>query len=259
MNDQASPEEFGPFQFAVLVLSLVLLLGLTAELLLPVPREIQRLVFIIDTVVCLVLFIDFAVRLRAAPSKLRFMKWGWIDLLASIPAVEVLRYGRIFRIVRIVRMIVAIRSLNRFLRILWESKAHAGAAAILVIAFLVISFGSAGVLLAEQTPDANIRTAEDALWWSITTVTTVGYGDRYPVTTAGRLIATLLMVSGIGLFGTLSGVAASFFLGDEKDAPASREAQRAMLARLDALQRELAELRALGSSPSPAPRDPPPQ
>lgn len=261
MAGDPPPQEYGPFQFAVLVLSLVLLVGLAAEWLLPVPRELSRLVFFIDTAVCGVLFIDFVVRFRAASSKLAFMKWGWIDLLASVPAIEVLRFGRVLRIVRIVRMVVAIGTLRRFLQMLWSSKARAGGAAILVVAFLVISFGSAGVLLAERTPEANIVTAEDALWWSMATVTTVGYGDRYPVTTAGRLIATLLMVSGIGLFGTLSGIAASFFLGGDKDAPASRTAQRQMLERMDALQHELAHLRAerlergMDPRPPPSPHD----
>lgn len=246
MRGRPPPEELGPFQFAVLVLSLALLVGLAAEWLLPVPPEVERLVFFIDTAVCGVLFIDFAVRFRAAPSKLAFMKWGWIDLLASIPAIDVLRFGRLLRVVRVIRMIVAIRSLRRFIELLWETKARAGVAAVMVIGFIVVSFGSAGVLLAERTPDANIRTAEDALWWSMTTVTTVGYGDRFPVTTSGRVIAAVLMISGIGIFGTLSGVAAGIFLGNNQDEPASRNTQREMLERIDALQREITQLRTKG-------------
>ncbi|HEX2099854.1 MAG TPA: potassium channel family protein, partial [Candidatus Synoicihabitans sp.] len=132
-----------------------------------------------------------------------------------------------------------------------------GVAAISVIAFIVVSFGSAGILLVERTPEANIRTAEDALWWSMTTVTTVGYGDRYPVTTAGRVIATALMICGIGIFGTLSGVAAGLFLGNDRDEPASREAQRELLAQVDALQRELAALKAAATSTSQSPPPPP--
>lgn len=177
---------------------------------------------------------------------------------------EALRWGRAFRIVRVVRIMMAVRSLRRLLRILFASRRRAGAASLFVITFLVVSFGSLGVLLAETTPEANIRTAEDALWWCMTTVTTVGYGDRYPVTDAGRAVATFVMIAGIGLFGTLSGVAASFFLGDaeEKHTAATGEAQAAILARLDALQRELAEVRSTrsddlrnsaagGSSPAP--------
>jgi voltage-gated potassium channel len=208
--------ELGPFQIALLTLSVVLLAGLAAEMLLPLPREVGRLVLFLDTAVCVVLLVDFFQRLLTAPSKWRFLRWGWIDLLASVPAVEALRWGRVFRIVRVVRLIVALRSLHRLFGVLFVSRRKAGLASLLVLTFLVVAFASTGVLLAERVPEANIHTAEDALWWAMTTITTVGYGDRYPVTNIGRVIASVLMFSGIGLFGALSGVAASFFMGDGK-------------------------------------------
>ncbi|MCF3649267.1 potassium channel family protein [Synoicihabitans lomoniglobus] len=251
---QEDPEDLGPFQFGVLVLSLVLLAGLGAELAFQVPEEIQRLVFYIDTTICGLLFIDFAIRFAKADSKWRFMKWGWFDLLAAVPAIEAFR---ILRVVRVVRLLIAIRSVRRLYKILWESKTSAGLTGILVFTFLVISFGSTGILIAElDEPEANIQTANDALWWSITTTTTVGYGDKYPVTTSGRIIATFVMIAGIGLFGTLSGVAASIFLGDDKDEPASREAQRLMLEQLKAMQGEIRELRE--QQPAPASTHKPP-
>ncbi len=257
LSRREEPEELGPFQFGILVLSLALLLGLLAEAVFTVHPEIQRLIFFIDTAVCVLLLIDFGIRFKEAPAKLAFMKWGWIDLVASIPAIEALRWGRLLRIVRVVRLLVAFRSLRRLLHILWQSKTSAGLTGVLVLTFLVVSFGSIGVLVFEmEEAGANIHTAEDALWWSVVTTTTVGYGDYYPVTTAGRIIATFLMITGIGLFGTLSGVAAGIFLGQSKDEPASRDAQRAMLERLDALQTELRELRS-GQMPPPPPAPPP--
>ncbi len=240
MRFSEPPEKLGPFQFVILVLSFVLLGGIAAEWLLPVPPEVQRVIFIIDSGVCVVFLVDFVVRFRAAPSKWRFMRWGWIDLLASVPAVEALRIGRIFRIVRIVRLLAAYHSLRSFFRALIESKSSAGVASVFVVAFLVISFGSVGILLTEAgAPRANIHTAEDALWWSMATVTTVGYGDTYPVTNAGRLIASVLMVTGIGLFGTLSGVAAGFFFGHRQEESEDHRQRREILERLDRLQKQL--------------------
>lgn len=242
MPSESSPEQPGPFQFGILILSFVLLTGIAAEWLFHLPSEASRLIFLIDTAVCLVFLFDFTIRLRAAPSKLHFMKWGWIDLIASIPAIEALRFGRILRIVRIIRLLSAYRSIREFLRALTASKSSAGIAAVFVIAFLVVSFGSLGVLLAEgHVPGGNIRTAEDALWWSMTTITTVGYGDHFPVTDIGRLIASVLMVVGIGLFGTLSGAAASFFLGGNNAEPADVRQRREILAKIDALQQRLDE------------------
>jgi voltage-gated potassium channel len=211
-SDESS-KELGPFQLALFVLSVILLVALGIELLAPIPAEVRRLVFFIDTAICGLLFVDFWWRFAHAPSKRRFMRWGWLDLIASIPAVEALRWGRLFRIVRVIRLVVAFRSFRRLAEQLVGSRRQTGIASVMMLTVLIVSFASIGVLLAETDPLSNIKTAEDALWWSMTTITTVGYGDRFPVTDIGRLIASILMVCGIGLFGTLSGVAASFFLG----------------------------------------------
>jgi voltage-gated potassium channel len=69
----------------------------------------------------------------------------------------------------------------------------------------------------ENSPESNIRTAEDALWWSYTTITTVGYGDRYPVTSEGRIIGVMLMTVGVGIFGTYTAIISSWITGKSKD------------------------------------------
>jgi len=86
---------------------------------------------------------------------------------------------------------------------------------------LVLQFGSLEMLNVEsQSPDANIKTASDALWYTIVTISTVGYGDRYPVTNEGRLVGTLIIVIGVGIFGTFTGYLANLFLSPSKEEPA---------------------------------------
>lgn len=81
-------------------------------------------------------------------------------------------------------------------------------------AALAVGLGALAVLDAErEAPSANITTFGDALWWASTTVTTVGYGDRFPVTGEGRLVAVALMVLGIGLVGAVTAAVASWILG----------------------------------------------
>lgn len=218
-------KELGPLQLALVLLSVVLLLGLAADLIFPMPQEISRLIHFVDTAICLMLFTDFSWRFARATSKLAFMRWGWLDLLACIPAIEMLRWGRLFRILRVVKLLIALRSFRALLDQFLHKRRQAGMASALVLTIVVITFASIGMLLVEHAPDSNIKTAEDALWWALVSITTIGYGDRYPVTDAGRIIATVLMICGIGLFGTLSGVAASFFLGtDETPKPSSSPA-----------------------------------
>jgi len=102
---------------------------------------------------------------------------------------------------------------------------------------LVLEFGSLTMLRVEQyAPDGNIHTASDALWYTIVTISTVGYGDRYATTNAGRLVGALIIVVGVGIFGTFTGFLANFFLSPSKeDAPAEQPARAGQIQRLELL------------------------
>ncbi len=99
--------ELGPFQFVIVVLSLFVLGMLAVEVFVEVPPELSRIFRWIDTAVCFVFLADFIVRFSRAESELGYMKWGWIDLLASIPQIEALRWARLFRIFRILRHVAS--------------------------------------------------------------------------------------------------------------------------------------------------------
>ncbi len=214
----------------------MVLCALIADTALPLPKEISDLIHIADTFACLVFFIDFCLRLYQAESKRVFMRWGWIDLLASIPNLEVLRWGRLVRVLRIIRLLRGIRSVQKVWLLMFRNKFQGGAASAALTAFLLIAFSSSSILICERHGDANIKTAEDAVWWSVSTFTTVGYGDKYPVTSEGRVLGMILMVAGVGMFGGLSGLAASFFLGRQDNKSSDMEE---ILARLDRLQAKL--------------------
>lgn len=233
-----SAEEVGPFQLALLVLSVLALAVIAVETFVPVPREVGRILAGVDLVACGIFFLDFLIRFRAAESKLAFMKWGWVDLLASIPNIDLLRLGRFVRVLRVLRLLRSVRSLRHLFAIMYRSKGRGGVATVVLIMFLLVVFASIGILLCETAPESNIKTAGDAVWWSVTTVTTVGYGDRFPVTSAGRTIAIFLMFSGVGMFGTLSGVIASAFLGSPQPDPAVLEEIRALRAEVERQRRD---------------------
>jgi voltage-gated potassium channel len=95
---------------------------------------------------------------------------------------------------------------------MFKNKAEGTFTSVGVIALLLVIFSALAILQVEDDPNSNIKTAEDALWWAYVTITTVGYGDRFPVTTEGRLIASLLMTAGVGLFGTFAGYISSLFI-----------------------------------------------
>jgi len=240
MNDSGA-EKVNPFQIVILILSVVVLAALAADSVLPLPKEISEILQVLDTLVCVLLLTDFCIRFRRAKSKLQFMKWGWIDLLASIPNIPILRVGRFVRILRVIQLIRAIRASQKLSQLLFKNKMQTGVASVGMTSFLLVMFCSVAILLCErQDPGANIKTAGDALWWSVTTITTVGYGDKYPVTTQGRLVAAVLMFSGIGMFGVLSGLAATYFLGSQQRGIVHEEDK--ILARLEKLEEKIDRL-----------------
>ena len=227
-------EKIGIFQIIILVLSVVVLGAIGADTFLKPSKEVSSILQTLDNSVCVLLLVDFVVRFWRAESKLGFLKWGWIDLIASIPNIPAFRVGRFVRILRVIRLLRAIRATQKISSVLLENKFKTGVASVVVTSFLLIVFCSIGILICEQqAPDANIKTAGDAIWWTMSTITTVGYGDVYPVTPEGRVVAVILMVSGIGLFGILSGMAASFFVGKDKTHIIQEESK--ILARLEKL------------------------
>ena len=123
---------------------------------------------------------------------------------------------------------------------------------------LVLEFGSLEMLHVEQNaPGANITTASDALWYTIVTISTVGYGDQYPVTNAGRIVGALIIVVGVGIFGTFTGYLANLFLSPRKKEPAppvdaanTSATVEGLRLRLEESEAKLTEIRKLLTEPT---------
>lgn len=204
-------------QLIMLVLSVYVVVALLIRELVPMHEQTRQLLDQIDTGICFYFLYDFFLRLYQADDKWTFLQWGWIDLLASIPAFDWFRLGQLVRVVRILRMVRSFRSIRAFLHYLFRDRANGTLAVVLLSSILLMIFGAIAILYVERVPDANIKTPSDALWWAFVTITTVGYGDRFPVTNIGRLIAAVLMVAGVGLFGTFTSYVANFFVEDDQE------------------------------------------
>lgn len=146
--------------------------------------------------------VDFLVRLTLARERRSYLAKHWLDLL--IIALPLLRPLRLLRLVTLLRV------LNRR-----ATTGLRGRLAVYVTggAALLAFCGALAVLDAERAnPEANITNFGDAVWWAITTMTTVGYGDRYPTTGIGRLAAVALMVGGIAVLGVVTATVASWLV-----------------------------------------------
>jgi voltage-gated potassium channel len=228
-------ESFGPYELYMLALCIFSIVVLGVDILLPLSAATKQVFGYTDTTLCVFFFVDFLRSFHRAPDKLRyFVRGGWLDLASSVPAVDLLRLGRLSRITRIFRVLRAMRSARTIDVIITQHRRQSVLFGTAIVAMLLLVFASIGILHVETGPDANITTAGDALWWAFGTLTTVGYGDHFPVTLEGRLIASVLMAAGLGLFGTISGLAASWFFHAGRDEDA---------ARVENLTKEIAQLR----------------
>jgi voltage-gated potassium channel len=242
--ERAAAEALDPFQLVVLVLSVYVLVAMLVEGLVTLPPETSRLLAQIDVLVCGVFLTDFFVRLYRAPRKLAFLRWGWFDLVSSIPMVDSLRWVRVVRLLRILRILRAVRSARVVLGFIFRSRIRGTFASVALGMVVIVITSSIAILHAERhAGEPNIKTGGDALWWSVSTMTTVGYGDRYPVTPEGRLIAATVMVAGCGVFGLFTAGVASLFLQEaEKQEKAHFELVLSELKRIeekvDALARD---------------------
>ena len=197
-------------ELLVLLLSLYSLGALTAELLLPLGPDTVRLLDRIDDMICGVFLMDFFVHLWRAPSRGQFLRWGWIDLLSSIPTIEWLHWGRVFRVLRILRALRSFQAVREHLR---ADRARGTFVTVGLLSLIAVLFATlAGFELEQGHAGANIHTGGDALWWAFATITTIGYGDFFPVSFAGRVVAVVLVVFGLSFFGTFTAYVATFFL-----------------------------------------------
>jgi len=209
-NQSQSP--LGVLDIVVTVLSIYVLGALALDTFTTLDEEISKLINYFDYLICAVFFFEFWYRLFTAENKWAYLKWGWIDLLSSIPMIDAFRTARLVRIIRVIRIIKAYRSVQQLLAYLFHNRVKGMFASAMLTAVLIVIFSAIAILKVETSPESNITTAEDAIWWAFATITTVGYGDKYPVTTEGRLVAMILMTVGVGLFGTFTAYISSWFI-----------------------------------------------
>ncbi len=177
-------------ELPALVLSFAMVPLLTAPFFWELSPSAEALMFALDTFIWSFFAVELTVKTAVAPQRVEYLKRQWLDvLIVVIPFIRPLRILRI-----IVFGLRAYRGVTRLVHVDFLVVYAIGL--VLIVATIVMS--------AERGSDSQIDSFPDALWWSVATVTTVGYGDIVPVTQIGRAFAYVLMIGGIGLFGALT-------------------------------------------------------
>jgi voltage-gated potassium channel len=183
----------------------------------------ESVVYALEWVITGIFVAEFASRLWAAESRGAYVRGHWIDLISCIPPTRWLRWFRLLRLLRLVRAFAgvgrAVTSVDRLAR-------HKGLLWLLVAWSAVMLLTSVALYAAENGVNQAIRSPLDALWWGLTTMTTVGYGDVFPVTAEGRLAAAVLMILGIGLYSAITATVTSFLISGDRSADLAGQLER---------------------------------
>ena len=216
-NQTAQPSVWQHF---MLVLSVFSLLLIAVQTFFAFPEKTDELLYFIDYIFCGVFFIDFLWQLAQSKPRLAYLKWGWLDLISSLPMLPIFRVARLARIVRIIRVLRGVRASKHLLSFILLHRAKSTFGAVVFGSFILLLVATIAIMSLEPS-----LTPRDAFWWCLFTLITGEYGDFYPASTEGRIITTALMTAGVAIFGTFTATVASFFLEQEQEEDEQRDKQ----------------------------------
>jgi flagellar basal body-associated protein FliL len=256
-QENTSPRKHSnAYNIFILVLT-VLSLAVMVVTMLPLSEATLTLLSYYDNIICIIFLIDFFYNLITTPKKSDYFirQRGWLDLLGSIPSFGITPYGSLLRLARLsrfARIAKLLRGENKkqLVKDVLDNRGQYAAFITILLAIIVLTVASVLVLQFESaSPDGKILTGRDAFWYSMVTITTVGYGDYYPVTQGGRITAMFIMIAGVGIIGALASILASLLVGgssahDEEESPEVEPAP-ALEDELAGIKNELASIRQL--------------
>lgn len=211
------------YELFMAALALVVVAILFIEFTRPLTEAQENLLSNIDLTILVIFAIDYFYRLVKANNKWQFVKSNVFDLIAIMPFDKAFRIARLARLTRLIRLsrstrIVRILRLTKLVRLFAFARRFSntfsgvlktnGLIYVVIVTFFVVVMGACGIMVFENS----INTFGDAIWWSLVTTTTVGYGDISPESTGGRVIAGILMIFGIGFLGMVISSMATFFV-----------------------------------------------
>lgn len=223
-----------------MVLALAMIPLLLAPLMFRLSGSAEKALLTVDTFIWAIFTIDYVTRVYLSARRWHFIRTHIPDLVVVVVPMlrplRILRSTRVLRVLRLARLGAFVTRGIREVRAVLRSR---GLNYVLLIGVALV-FIAAGLMreFESDAEGANVKSYADALWWAATTVTTVGYGDRFPVTAGGRGVAVFLMVTGIALFGVLTATIAAYFVEEKEPSQVDRRLEE-VTQRLVAIEAQL--------------------
>ena len=205
------------FSFFIQALILISIITFSVETIPDLKPQTRRILQSIELFCVVVFTLEYLLRIFVADKKLKFIFsfFGIIDLLAILPfylsfgvdlrSLRALRFLRLFRVLKLVRYN---RAMNHFTRAIKSAKEEI--LLFIIITLILIYFSAVGIYYFEnEAQPEHFSSIFDSLWWSIITLTTVGYGDVYPITVGGRVFTFFILMIGLGIVAIPTGIISS--------------------------------------------------
>ncbi|WP_348709035.1 ion transporter [uncultured Pseudoalteromonas sp.] len=205
------------YQLFLLALSIYVLIVVFAETFLVTDPEVSLLLQRVDLSICVIFLVDFFVNFYKAESKLKYMKWGWIDLVSSIPLLDPLRWGRLARVVRILRFFRTIKSLKLLISSILSSKFQSLTLVVLLITFVSFTACASLIMEFEKNSVGGISTANDALWWAFLNIMNAKVSITQAQSTGGIIATVILNKIGLLLFAYFNAIMIAWLIKKRVD------------------------------------------
>ena len=218
-SDEALDRFTRATELPMLLLAISMIPLLLIPWLLELSANVNRTIVAIDWFIWAAFVFELGTKTYLAPARRRFLIRHWYDvLLVVLPflrPLRVVRSARALRLLRVTRLLTFVARLSKTTRVVLTRHRLDYT---LAVAMTAVFASAAAVYYLERGIEGSIDDFGTALWWAIVTVTTVGYGDYSPSSAAGRGVAVLLMLIGIGLFGIVAANIAALFITNEDEA-----------------------------------------
>jgi len=205
------------YQLFLLILSIYILIVVFVETFFVSNREISIVLQRIDLCVCMIFLADFFINFFTAKHKWIYLKWGWVDLLSSIPMVEPLRWGRLARVVRIFRFFRTVKSLKILIVTIQRSKFQSLTLIVILVTFIAYTVCTSLILELEKDYANGIDTANEALWWAFLNIMNSKFSTSQVQSSGGVIVTVILNKVGLLLFAYVNAIVIAWLVQKRSD------------------------------------------